>query len=1012
MDGKHLDAILSHLGLSKEALGLLDVLPEPTVIANAMGVYVYANQAMADLLHFQYPSEIVAADLTVMDLIAPEQRDTALAMTKQGLGITAQSSSKGILQLRDGSRVQVRATRVPILNDEQELQGLLITGHSVGDSKRDDLADSEILNQFRNVLDVSPDGTVVVVGGSIVYANPVFSALYGATDIEKVQGLKIREIIHPDDWAFVTELDQRMVETGEPIVGHPERLIRADGSVVSAEVSASRQSFDGRIGALVTFRDVSERQALFDSLAESEESYRGIVQESSEATLICRDDNMLFVNSAALSMFGYEHRADLAGQSISLLGSEEADFLLKEIRSVSGSKTATHDLPGRLKRSSGDLFNTEINVSPTWYRGEEAIQIIIRDITERKRVENSIRDSELKWRTLFESAPDPILLMDLEGKILEVNQATVALLGYDSRESLLDDKSSPLQMMLVEDKERATGVLETLWEGGSPHTGPNLYTVRDKSDEVIRVSAQSMPLKDSEGNVVSFMAIARDVTEEERLLASLKESESILAAMFDQSTLGLARISLVGEPDRFNESFQQLLGYSEEELRALNPAQLTHPEDFQADYDLMMEVMSGARDSYSIEKRMSRKDREYVWVDLSVTIVRKADGTPWYALSTLADISARKKLESQLIQSEKLGAIGELLSGAAHEINNPLAVVMANAQLISKSAGDKIIRDSADLIRKYAGRASRVVDGLLAFSRSQVPRKAVIDIRAAAEEALSLYSASMDFEIVDIIADQPDEPLWVYADMMQVEQVILNLLINGGRSVIEKGEGPGEVRLTIARDTESPEEKIRIEVSDSGGGIPDKIRDKVFEPFFTTKPVGEGTGLGLSIAYGLVQENDGEIFCSNNDSGGATFTVILPRVPGLPEGNQYIKGIREGQQSTISTTVYDDDTSHGRILTSLLAPLGHSLTFMDSPIEAIAEVIDDRADKALCAISSEAEYFESLREMVQGEATGLSGRVVLAATPTDIPVAELASQAGIDMIFTPYRLRDIADSMT
>jgi len=1012
MTDSALGKILAGLGVTPDAILLLEALPEPIFISDKTGVFVWANQAAAELLNFDAPSDVISGNYTLVDFVVEEFRERAAVRLQQVLESKMPSSSHVVGQRFDGSRFRVKATTTPVLDKKQELLGMLTAAHLADESERDDLADSEMLRQFTNVFDASPDGTIIARGGEIIYANSTFVALMGAADISDVLGLRVQEVIHPDDWAFVTQMDNQMIETGEPLIGHPERLIRKDGTTVSTEVSASRQSFDGRIGALVTFRDVSERQASFDSLAESEECYRGLVESSPEAVIIVKDEKIIYANPTAIAMFGYKHRADLAGRQLSMLCKDgEVTEVRQLVRSVLDSRTAVSGKAHRFRRASSELFETSVSCAPAWYRGKVVAQLVIQDTTQQKRAENVLRDSELKWRILFESAPDPVLMLNTDGTVAEINAAGLRFTGHDSYEAMVDDIRSPFELMSTEDQQRALAAMKR-YLGGDQLDSPNVYSMRNAAGQERRMSVRSVPIIDGEGDIAAIISTARDVTDQEAMVASIRESEANLAAMFDQSALGLARISVVGEPDRFNDSFQQLLGYSEEELRGLNPAQLTHPEDFQADYDLMMEVISGARDSYTIEKRMSRKDGAYVWVELSVTIVRKTDGSPWYALSTLADISARKELESQLIQSEKLGAIGELLSGAAHEINNPLAVVMANAQLISRSSGDGKIKDSANLIRKHAGRASRVVDGLLAFSRSQVPKKAVVDIRGAAEEALLLYSASMDFEIVDTIVDQPDDACWIYADMMQIEQVILNLLINGGQSVVEQGNGPGEVRLTITRDSESPEEKIRVEVSDSGGGIPDKIRGRVFEPFFTTKPVGEGTGLGLSIAYGLVQENDGEIFCSNNDSGGATFTVVLPLVPGLPEGNQYIKGIRAGQQSTISTIVYDDDTSLGRVITSLLAPLGHSLTFVGSPIEAIAEVINDRADKALCGISSEAEYFESLRTMVQNESASLAGRVVLAATPTDTAVAELASKAGVDLIYTPYRLEDIADSMT
>ncbi len=278
--------------------------------------------------------------------------------------------------------------------------------------------------------------------------------------------------------------------------------------------------------------------------------------------------------------------------------------------------------------------------------------------------------------------------------------------------------------------------------------------------------------------------------------------------------------------------------------------------------------------------------------------------------------------QNQLVQAEKMSAVGLLVSGVAHELNNPLAGVIGFSQLLLMSNTDEKVRRKLELIHRDAERCKKVVQNLQTFARTHKPEKDYVGVNGIIERTLELRSYQLKLDNIRVVTDlEPDLPKTM-ADFHQLQRVFLNIIINAHQALASRGAGGGDLILR----TRSRDRKIVVEIEDSGPGIPPEHLGKLFDPFFTTKEVGQGTGLGLSICYGIVEEHHGRLLAANRPAGGAIFTVELPIIE--PEGSAEQLTPQGGGAEVPATPrrnilVVDDEPAIVEILYQVLKADGH-----------------------------------------------------------------------------------------
>ena len=377
---------------------------------------------------------------------------------------------------------------------------------------------------------------------------------------------------------------------------------------------------------------------------------------------------------------------------------------------------------------------------------------------------------------------------------------------------------------------------------------------------------------------LSFNSMVSEINARE---TDLRDSEERFALAMRGANDGLWDLNLKSNEVYYSPRWAEMLGYRLDEIGSdLNfGTGLLHPKDKdRVDADLAG-ILSGDLDKYESEFRMRHKDGS--WVDiLSRAFVVLRDGKPVRLVGTHIDITKRKQVQAQLVQSSKLATLGEMSTGMAHELNQPLNIIRMSAEVLTEivktgiTSADSLL-GKLERILSQTDRASEIINHMRTFGRIETSDLQHVDFREAVLGAVDLVKEQMRLSGIDLSVNLPENCREVVGQQLQLEQVVLNLLKNAGDAFGEVGKSREKPQRIVINITDDPSlDEVIFTIQDTAGGIPDRFIERIFEPFFTTKEVGKGTGLGLSISYGIITEMGGRLEVINTD-GGAKFTVSL-----------------------------------------------------------------------------------------------------------------------------------------
>lgn len=462
-----------------------------------------------------------------------------------------------------------------------------------------------------------------------------------------------------------------------------------------------------------------------------------------------------------------------------------------------------------------------------------------------------------------------------------------------------------------------------------------------------------------------------------------------------------------------NKVGPQLIGYSEAELVGRALEDLSMAESWPAAQHQLADLMIG-RSIQPFELQLRCSDEETVILEVSARLVR--DGGQAESIHCIArNMTERRRLEEQLMRSEKLSAIGQLVAGVAHELNNPLTSISGFTQLMlrDKTLAPQVHEDLTHIYTQ-AERAGKIVQNLLVFAREHKPQRLLVDMNDVLRSTLSLraYQLRVDNITVDLQLD-PKLPQTV-ADPFQLQQVFLNLINNSHQAIVERGD-PGTLTLrtlltqsTVGENGVSSLATIRVSVGDTGVGIPRVNLNKIFDPFYTTKPVGQGTGLGLSICFGIIQEHGGRIWAESEIGLGTTMFVELPllaeaaAVGQSPNNNQDATLIEA--QTRCRVLVVDDEEPVAMLLARLLRDLGHIPTVVMSGAAALESVRREQFDMVLTDVKMPGMNGFELYQGIKERDPELASRLAFITGDTMTP----ATQARIVQTGNPYLAKPFA----
>jgi len=485
--------------------------------------------------------------------------------------------------------------------------------------------------------------------------------------------------------------------------------------------------------------------------------------------------------------------------------------------------------------------------------------ILARDIT-------GNRDKEQRFSQLFESLQEGVYISNAEGKLLEVNPALVSILGYESKDELLH--LDPAQLNIDDSKEPVLGRVGSQ----SGRTRTREVRLRRKDGGVaVCVDTSSGVMED--GRIVRYQGTLVDVTEKRAMERRLRRQEEFRLHLLESFPDLILVLDLNGQYTFVSARISDLLGYGPEQLMGKNidDAGNTSPE-LAALYHT---VAKGESSRTSCEYGSRHHDGSWRTMLGMASPLLDAEGKPAGVIISVRDVTTEKKLEQQIIQSERLAAMGQMIGGFAHELNNPLTSILGMAELLQEGETSEGARKQLAVLHKEARRAAEIVQNLQYFARPPAPGRSQVNLNELVQRTVQMqaYPLRKSNITVDFLPE-PAIPA-IVADPNQLMQVFLNLLLNAEQAIRESRE-KGTIRVRIGRKPDS----VWIVFQDDGPGITPENLTHIFDPFFTTKRPGRGTGLGLSICKTVLREHGGNIEASSAPDGGAIFTITLPSAHG------------------------------------------------------------------------------------------------------------------------------------
>jgi len=805
-----------------------------------------------------------------------------------------------------------------------QIAGAIANARLFIERKRVEEALRENENRLQALLDASPIGiSWADMNGNIKYTNRKFCQLFGYTVDDIPTVAEWRRLAYPDP-AYrdaVPSLIAKLTEAQKQ-----GREIRPIEMTVTCKDGTTR--YVEQMGTFVSnrilsiYNDLTERKKMEEALREREEQYRTLLETMEEGYYeVDLKGTFTFFNEALRKMHAHSKEEMLGMSNRQYMDEATANKVYKIFNQV--YKTGQ---PGKIfewEITRSDDKKAVVESSVYLIRNAEGVPIgfrgITRDITERKRMEDALRESENKFRSLVEHSIVGVYLIQ-DGVFKYVNSRVAEIHGYEIEEMV--DKMGPNQATLPEDLSIVEGNIGQRMKGeeGSIHYEFRIVT---KSQEIRYVEVfGSRTMYQGRPAVIGTML---DITDRKKAEEALRQSEERYRNILESIEDGYYEVDIAGNLTFFNDSLRRIYGYPKQELMGMNDRQLTDQENAKKLFQTFNKVYRTGEPGKVFDWEIIRKDGTKRYVEASVSLQKDASGKAIGFRGILRDVTEKKKVEEQLFQAEKLRAVGEMASGVAHDFNNALAAILGNTQLLLHTAQDEELKDTLKIIEKVAKDSGQTVRRLQDFTKKRVGQELFkVDVNAIIKDSMEMtkpkwkdepQSRGIRIEIVSNLEEIPS----VSGNASELREVITNMIFNAIEAMPEGGKI--EIRTFKKR------RDVLIRISDTGIGISEETKKRIFEPFFTTKPF-TNTGLGLSMSYGIIKRFGGEIETESKLGQGTTFTIILPIGGEEKEEAVSPQAINKGRQALI--LVIDDDEFVRSVLSRTLAQANHQVTLAES----------------------------------------------------------------------------------
>ncbi len=822
------------------------------------------------------------------------------------------------LPLPDGSNKYFEVFAYPIKDEKGIVTHVIELTKDITDQIKLEKDLKKSRNEYLQLANSSPLGIISCdIQGKISFANPAILNILGSPSLEFTKKFNVLTF-PPLKKSGISEKIKQTLKTGKSYQFETNYTSQFGKDLVLRIHINPIYRTDGSIeGALGIVEDFTEYSRLQKEIQKSEKKFHKLFENSPAGiVLISKDFKILDINRRIESMTGRK-KSDFVGKYLwdvrAFLepetgnATEAKKYFKKLFNEVSRhgkypfqSERIIRDKEGRRHYWQEYFFKIEIN-------GDSIFVSLKNDITEQKLAETALKKSETQFKEMYrlfrliaDNDPDMLWAKDLQGRFIFTNKAICKhLLGAkDVNEPIGKNDmffANRLRKMHPEDPtwhnfgEACLDSDKITLEAQKPMQFEEYGNVMGK---FMFLDVHKAPLRDEQGNIIGTVGSARDVTEEKQLE---KEKEAIqaevkrLATVIEQADVAIIITDTDGIIQYVNRAFELDTGFTQADAIGHTPRILKsgeHPKEFYE--DLWTTITSGKTWHNTIVNK--KKDGTIYHEDAIIFPLFDSENKITNYAGILRDITKEKELEKQVRQMQKMESIGVLTGGIAHDFNNLLTVINGYTDLgIAKYGHDARIRSILTAIQAAGNRAADLTSQLLAFSRKQIISPKIIDINETILRLQKMLQRIIEEHITLELFLAPDLPK-IKADPVQIEQILMNLVVNARDAIHElPPDSTNEKRIQIETNTEhlGPEYVakhkgakegvyVSIAVSDTGIGIEESVVSKIFDPFFTTKEVGKGTGLGLSTVYGIIKQNNGNIYVYSEKGKGTTIKIYWP----------------------------------------------------------------------------------------------------------------------------------------
>lgn len=958
---------------------LIQAIPDAVFFKDAGGRHLLVNPAFEDVFGFSSDDVI---GRRVEQFLSPDLADYCNISDEQVKENTKPLRFEESAINKDGKRIILETIKAPLYDRSGNFTGLLGVGRDITEHKRIEeelrkardevearvrertaeltktnemlqteitkrrLVEGEISNllkELKTIFDNIPLGIVSLdTEFTILNVNKFMYDITGLTEKDLKKKLCYETIgeyagsnheVNKDICKFCKK--NECISTKKPTV-----IERPLGDLIVKVTTVPQLDDDGDISRfLEIIEDITERRQSEKALLESEERYRKLVEFSPDAIAIYRKGKIVFANFAGAKLLGTTDPEQLVGKAIiDFVHPDYREFVKDRTRKM---KEEGKDLPlteEKLMKLDGSVIDVEVASIPFTYQGQTGTQVIIRDITDRKRVESELREREHSYRTLSENLPGIVyrIFLKKNNRMQFFNNMVRPMTGFTAEELTTGEVCSLYMLIFPEDRTHVITTIKTAIKNNQPFQIE--YRLKHKDGGIRYFLERGRPIIGTDEKPVYIDGVIFDITENKRATEQIQEQ----AALLDKAHDAIEVRDLEHRLIYWSKGAELLYGWSAEEFIGKNPDEFLYK-----DKEEPLQLIEAKRrileeGEWIGELSQLTKEGKEIIVVSRWTLVHDSKGNAKSILRINTDITERKRLEAQFLRAQRMESIGTLAGGIAHDLNNVMTPIMLSIDLLRGKLTDGEGLSFLDTIERSTNRGVNLIKQVMSFAQGIEGERVTLQISHFVSEIEMIAKETFPKSIE--IRTEIGKDLWtVSGDSTQLHQILMNLCVNARDAMPYGGI------LTISAENILIDENyartnieakvgphVIITVSDTGAGIPLGIIDRIFEPFFTTKEPGKGTGLGLSTVLTIVKSHGGFINVYSRVGNGTSFKIHLPTINAI-EIQQAEKEHHElpaGHGELI--LVVDDEVQIREITSKILEEYGYRVIVANDGAEAIA----------------------------------------------------------------------------